>query len=161
MTKEKKSAETLQFLSGEINLLHELQPLWEELNEHHQRLSPHFAEEMARRTFAERCQFWLDEANNGQIKVDLVQDNHSPVAYCVTTLNQQLEGEISSLFIKESYRRDGIGDALMRRALAWLDSLGAKTRTIGVATGNEGAFAFCQRYGFYPRMTKLVQKESE
>lgn len=42
-------------------------------------------------------------------------------------------------------------------AITWMDEMGAHTKTVSVAVGNEKAFSFYERFGFYPRKTLLEQ----
>jgi diamine N-acetyltransferase len=39
-----------------------------------------------------------------------------------------------------------------------MDEHGAERKIIGVAVGNEEAFGFYEKFGFYPRVTILRQK---
>jgi ribosomal protein S18 acetylase RimI-like enzyme len=45
----------------------------------------------------------------------------------------------------------------MRRVLAWMDENGTVTKIVEVAAGNEQAFGFYNRYGFFTRKTVLKQ----
>jgi len=46
----------------------------------------------------------------------------------------------------------------MNRALSWLESRNAATVIVEVAVGNEPAFEFYERYGFYLRIITLKRK---
>jgi len=61
------------------------------------------------------------------------------------------------VFVNPAFRGLGVGDALMRKALAWMDKQGAVDKIVEVGVGNEQAFGFYSRYGFYPRKTVLKQ----
>jgi ribosomal protein S18 acetylase RimI-like enzyme len=39
-----------------------------------------------------------------------------------------------------------------------MDSCGAERKRVSVGNGNEAAWAFYKKFGFYPRMTILEQK---
>ena len=79
-----------------------------------------------------------------------------PVGYCVSTVSEG-QGEIDSIYIEEAYRHSGIGDNLMKKAIAWMDKLLITNRIIEVGAGNEEVFRFYARYNFYPRVTILKQ----
>ena len=55
-------------------------------------------------------------------------------------------------------RDKSIGTELMDRALSWLESHNADTLIVEVAVGNEAAYEFYAKYGFYPRLTTLKRK---
>ena len=96
------------------------------------------------------------------MRIDLARDIKTDklIGYCVSTVNQDKQGEIESIYIEKDYRRRGIGGNFMKKALAWMDGLSVTKRVIGVAAGNEEAFPFYARYGFYPRVTILKQVEA-
>ncbi len=79
------------------------------------------------------------------------------IGYCISTVNKELIGEIDSLFVEKEYRKYGLGDQLMNRALDWLNNNKVKTKIIGVAEGNENVLEFYKRYGFYKRRVILEQ----
>jgi ribosomal protein S18 acetylase RimI-like enzyme len=79
------------------------------------------------------------------------------VGYLVSSLSAERIGVVESVFVSEGYRRLGIGEALMRRALAWMDQNGAVEKTLEVTVGNEPVFGFYGRFGFLPRQTLLKQ----
>jgi diamine N-acetyltransferase len=80
------------------------------------------------------------------------------VGYCVSSLSEDKTGEIESIFLENGYRSQGIGTDLMLRALAWMDKDGATRKRVSVGNGNEEAWKFYEKFGFYPRMTVLEQK---
>jgi len=153
---------TIEFLEGDGNLLARVEPLWVKLNQHHAAYSAHFADWFARRTFAQRRASLCDKTHVA-LRVDLVKEAEAgqTVGYCVASVSEARVGEIDSLYVEPAYRGQGIGDSLMKRALAWLDSQGVTAKQLGVAVGNERVLAFYARYGFYPRLTILLQKPNE
>lgn len=62
------------------------------------------------------------------------------------------------MYVDEKYRGSNIGDYFMKKSLLWMEQHGVKDIRIGVAAGNEMAFSFYARYGFYPKTTILAQK---
>jgi len=83
------------------------------------------------------------------------------IGYCVSSLDMDKTGEIDSIFVASAYRGKGVGDALIKDALAWMDGKGVETKTVAVGAGNEQAFGFYERYGFVPRKTVLEQAHSK
>lgn len=149
----------LEYIEGSKELLDLVQPLWEKLNRHHKIHSNYFPEKFSQQTFAIRKNKFMCE-DNLDVKIDLVKDKETEiyVGYCISTVNREGIGEIDSLYIEKEYRKFGLGDQFMVRALAWLDHKQVKTKIIGVAEGNEAALDFYKRYGFYTRRTILEQK---
>jgi diamine N-acetyltransferase len=103
----------------------------------------------------------VDKSRGGALRIDLARDRKTEeyIGYCVSTLTGEKLGEIESIYIEPPYRRSRIGDSLMQKALRWMDENQVKRKIVGVAEGNESVFAFYRRYGFYPRITVLEQKE--
>lgn len=147
------------YVEGGVEILDLVAPLWEELNRHHQALSDHFSEAIAERTFAARREELVKKISDGRLRVDLAKTGAGDcIGYCIATVDGSRTGEIDSIFVQPSFRNRRIGDALMRRALKWMDSAGAQSRIAEVAWGNEQVRSFYRRYGFLPRSVRLVQK---
>ena len=140
--------------------LDEIKPLWEMLNHYISTISPHFGDLVLMRTFAARKGELQEKSLRGALRLDLARDASTGqvIGYAVTTLSEGGAGEIDSIFVQEAYRGTGVGNRLMKRALAWLDDSRAKTKTIAVSTGNEHVHGFYRRFGFLPRATMLMQK---
>lgn len=150
----------LEFISGGKDLLELVQPLWEKLNKHHENNSSYFSEKYRKQTFDTRKSKFISD-NNLEIMIDLIKDMEKNIyiGYCISTINKEMIGEIDSLFIEKEYRKFGLGDNLMKRALSWLDSKHAKTKIIAVAEGNENVVEFYKKYGFHKRRIILEQKK--
>lgn len=147
-----------QFVTGGIELLDFVQPLWESLNEHHEINSSYFKENFINFKFQVRKNKFLKNSDL-EIKVDLIKalDKELYVGYCISTINKESIGEIDSIFVEKEYRKYGLGDKLMVRALEWLNSNQVKTKIIGVAEGNEDVLEFYKKYGFYKRRVVLEE----
>lgn len=139
-----------------------IQPLWERLRDHHAAVSGHFAEQIRKNTFESRSEELLSKAAQGRLHLVLARDALSGelAGYCVSTVTATAGyvGEIDSIYIRDEYRGQGAGDALMRQTLGWLRELRADPIRISVLFGNEGAIRFYERYGFYPRAYVLQNK---
>ena len=149
----------ITYVHGDEALLDEIYPLWESLNVHHLGLSRDFKQYYKDLNFAERKAGLLKKAKSAQMRVDLALDEDSGrnVGYVVSSVNEAKTGEIESMFVDEKFRGLGIGEALVKRALAWMDKKGAESKIVEVAAGNEQAFSFYRRFGFVPRETVLKQ----
>jgi GNAT superfamily N-acetyltransferase len=137
--------------------------LWEKLNEHHRARSPHHAGHFSSMTFNTRKKGLLQKTEKGFLRIDIAKDVETGnlVGYCITSVTEDKQGEVESIFVESDYRRHGIGDNFMKKALKWLDSMSISKRIISVAIGNEETFPFYAKYGFYPRVTILRQVETE
>lgn len=147
------------YTSGDKTLIDRVKPLWQELNKQHLSLSPYFKDYYRTLTFEDRKRVILQRAWGGDVKVDLAMDGSVLVGYCVSSIDKWLTGEIDSIFVDPNYQGQGIGTTLMRKALLWLDSKGAKKKIVSVAVGNEQAWEFYAQFGFLPRRTLLEQKK--
>lgn len=147
-----------EFVTGSVELLDYVQPLWEKLNKHHESKSIYFKDKFKNLNFDVRKGKFVND-NNLEVKVDLIKDleTNAYIGYCISTVNKELIGEIESLFVEKEYRKYGLGDQLMNRAIEWLDNAEVKTKIIGVAEGNEDVLDFYKRYGFYKRRVILEQ----
>lgn len=143
---------------SEIDLI---RPLWEQLNAHHHAGALRFRDHYERMTFEDRRLHFLSCHESGNLRIDLAMDPETGryVGYCVSSLTPERNGEIESLFVEPGYRSQGIGTALVTRALAWMDGCGAERIRVVVGDGNEPSFAFYEKFGFFPRMTVLEQKK--
>jgi diamine N-acetyltransferase len=130
--------------------------LWEKLRAYHAPL----LDETPPFLFEPRKQEILGKAAAGKLRIELVSvaSHTTDIAYCITTMSADGCGEIESMFVEEHFRGCGVGSELVSRALAWLDSVGASSKVVTVAHGNERALAFYQRFGFQARTILLKQK---
>ncbi|OPY28955.1 MAG: putative acetyltransferase [Methanocella sp. PtaU1.Bin125] len=145
----------VMYLELGADYLDMIRPLWEGLNEHHLVRSPNFRQHYEQMTFEVRKR---DLLKKPQLRVILAAEEGRPIGYCVCTIDGET-GEIDSIFVEEAYRRSGIGEELMRRAIAWLDAGNARKKIVAVAAGNEAAIPFYESFGFLPRMTVLQMSE--
>ncbi len=134
-------------------------PLWEKLRAHHaaRARSPDQAEHFAHMTFDTRKKGLLEKARKGALHLYLALDSqrNQIIGYCVSTVSEDKQGEIESIFVEAGYRRQGVGGSLMQQTLKWMDSLRVASMTIEVASGNEEVLGFYGRYNFYPRTLVL------
>jgi ribosomal protein S18 acetylase RimI-like enzyme len=145
-------------ISGGVELLDEIQSLWQKLNQHHAAVSPHFPADFQAKTFASRKQALLEKYANGVMRVDIAIFQAKSIGYLVSAIRADGVGEIESIYVDDGFRGQSIGEELMQRALDWLDEHHVHTKVIAVAAGNQRAYKFYARFGFYPRVVMLKQK---
>lgn len=149
----------ISFVSGGVELLEQVGPLWTELRDFHARVPGPFSNEIAARTFDDRAVGWVKAEERGEeVLVDLAWAVESPVGYCVSTIDESgSSGVIDSLYVVEAHRGRGIGERLMRRALHWFDDNDVRERAVEVLVGNDRALGFYARFGFAPRTVVMRQ----
>jgi len=150
----------IKYTHGNETLLDQIKPLWEGLNEHNLILSPYFKQHYQTFTFEARKTDLLKKvAAQAQIRIDIAIDKTTiqPVGYIVSSMTKEKTGEIDSIFVTPNYQGFGIGDALMKKALAWMEKKNVDTKILEISIGNEQTLGFYSRYGFYPRKILLKQ----
>jgi diamine N-acetyltransferase len=154
-----KGVKNIGFITGGAELLPRIRPLWEALNRYHGESSTHFTEEFAGFDFSFRERRLVEKSRRGELMVELAAEPSAGyVAYCVSSVSRDGDGEIDSIFVDERFRGRGLGSGLMRRALEWMDASGATSRTVVVAEGNERAHGFYRKFGFLPFSATLARK---
>jgi ribosomal protein S18 acetylase RimI-like enzyme len=162
--KRMKNTSNIIYTETDARDLDLIGPLWRKLIKHHkERALKVFSRHYDRINFDVRKKQLLEKSGNGAILIDLARDGNTGalIGYCVSTVSEKKQGEIESIYIEAGYRRNSIGDNLMKRALKWLDARSVTKKIIGVAAGNEGVFAFYRRYNFYPRVSILEQVDTK
>jgi len=143
---------------GNESLLSEIENLWKSLNDIHNDKTLCFKEHFENMTFEMRKEDLLKQAQKGELSIILVRNiDNKVIGYCVSSLVNRI-GEIESICIDKEYRKRGIGDILMEKALHWIENKKPNKIFVMVAVGNEEVYGFYKKYGFYPRITKLEMK---
>lgn len=145
----------MEFITGGIELIDKIEPLWLQLNLHHASISPFFENDFKQFTFENRKHLLQQKAHTGSLMICIFCSDDTPQGYCIASI-EGTEGEIDSIFIAEKFRALGIGRQLMEHALTWLHDHAIVRIKVGVAYGNERAFSFYQKFGLYPRVTYLM-----
>ena len=148
--------DNFEFINGGIEILDIVQLLWEKLNKQHGNLSTYFQHQFRENNFENRKSKFVSKSTIA-INVDLIKRNELYIGYCISTINSDSVGEIDSLFIEEEYRKLGLGDKLITRALEWLNSNNVKSKIIAVAEGNEAVLEFYKKYNFNKRIVILQE----
>ncbi|MHC1683556.1 MAG: GNAT family N-acetyltransferase [Clostridiaceae bacterium] len=148
------------FIVGNEGLLDYVKPLWEELNQHHKLKSSNFKSHHTNMTFQDRKEKFYNLLDKCELRVELAKDSEKDkfIGYCISSFEENIVGEIESIFVMKEYRGNGIGEKFMKNALNYMDKVNCVKRKIAVAEGNENAFGFYSKFGFYPRLTILEQK---
>ena len=157
---ENDGGKGIEYLEKNRDDLDIIRPLWEKLNAHHITVSKYFKDSRTATTFDMRKKQLMEKSYQGTLRIDLARDaiTKEYIGYCVTSVDQEKQGEIESIYVEKDYRLSGIGDSLITRALRWLETVTVKKTILSVAEGNEGVFAFYRRHDFYPRVTVLMHK---
>lgn len=156
------------YLTGSVELLDEVQPLWEQLAQYHASKTKVFTGRYQSFGFERRRRMFIALAQSGKLRVDLAQVHNSSasiksiqsIGYCVDSIWTKFDrtiGEVESLFVEPAYCGRGIGGQLMRLALEWFEKHKVETRILYVAEGNEDVFDFYRRFGFFKHSTLLEQ----
>ncbi len=139
--------------------LHLIKQLWIQLNDIHKQDSTHFKDNYNNLTFEERS-LKFSEIDSKKIKIDVLIIETQYVGYCISTINDN-GGELDSLFIDPGYRKNGEGHKLVERSISWLKNNNCPKIQVSVAEGHESVFSFYKKFGFYPKITQLVLKETK
>lgn len=153
----------IQYIETDQQGLDLIKPLWQQLVEHHKARSLIFYDDYAKITFATRKKQLLKKSRANTIRIDLAKDVNlgELIGYCVSTISEERQGEIDSIYIKPDYRRFGIADNLMKRALHWMDEQFITKRILIVAAENEEVLGFYSKYSFHPRSIVLEQVQTK
>jgi ribosomal protein S18 acetylase RimI-like enzyme len=159
VSEDMRNKPKIKYVCGNEALLDSIRLLWQILNQNHLDLSPYFKQDYVEMNFEKRKASLLKKAVSAELRVDIAVDviTGQNVGYCVSSINEEKTGEIESIFVASNYRGWGIGDSLMRTVLTWMDEKGTLAKIVEVAAGNEQAFSFYNRYGFFTRKTVLKQ----
>jgi len=149
----------VRYEAGGSDKLDQVEALWLNLNQHHVVRSPHFSEVYASKTFDTRKKEILSKGKKGIIRTDLAYESETGVmvGYCISIIHADNVGEIESLVVLKESRGMGIGESLMQRSMKWMEEHKVKRKRLEVYFGNEEAFAFYKRFGFFPKYTVLEQ----
>ena len=159
MVKKTANVPKIRYEQGDQSMLDQIKVMWEGLNQRMGERSIYFKQHFMSMTFEKRKADLLAKAAQGLMRVDLAVDDATgeAVGYLVSSFTLQTIGTVESIFVCEAYRGIGVGDGLMKSALAWLDQNGAVEKVLEVTVGNEQVYGFYGRYGFLPRQTLLKQ----
>ena len=141
--------------SGGFELLSEVELMWYELKDHHSSIDQEFYD-LSTPTFELRMKGLKEKGTD--ILVDIVREKVSDlqIGYCFSIIDKMNMGEIESLFIREEFRRSGLGTALVERAISWMDEHRVVAKKLSVRSGNREAIDFYRSFGFQSRVQELM-----
>ncbi len=131
-----------------------IRPLWEELNNLHGQVSTHFKDHFESFTFEKRFE---QIQNKDAFVVLAAKEGSSYTGYCIASVENKI-GEIDSIYIKPTNRKNKLGETLLSSAELWLKSKNVVKILVSVAEGNESVFHFYNKQGYYQRYTVLEKK---
>jgi diamine N-acetyltransferase len=145
-------------ITGGLELLPQVKPLWEGLREHHSKISKDFSESIRKRNFSDRIADFEEKVSDHIFRIELIKliDARPPIGVSISSLSNNFVGEVESIFIEETYRGLNIGDLLMKNALDWMNENNVKSKKISVVAGN-AVLEFYEKYGFKVRSLILQQ----
>lgn len=128
-----------------------VKPLWEELNSYLHSGSSHFKDELAKRTFSERINSYMEKANAAPYLIQVVSIDEKLIGYALASIDGEHVGEIDSIYIKQEFRKRKIGDTLVQNMLEFFDQNKTKYDRLNITEGNFGVEEFYNRFGFQTR----------
>jgi ribosomal protein S18 acetylase RimI-like enzyme len=149
----------VSLIIGGAELLDRIAPLWHELRGHHASLDPTWRDGLLAANFDDRKAGLIAKSAGGALLVLLAVAGHDTnhiVAYCVSTITNSGDGEVDSLFVTESHRRRGIGEALMSRSMSWLHERAPRSIAVEVMACNHDALRLYERWGFHARTVRML-----
>lgn len=151
MTKKYEAASNIEYIEINEKDVDIIGPLWERLIEHLRVNSKYFSERLSQHSFHTRKKDIFEKAKSGAVRIDLARDlaRNQFIAYCISSITKENEGEIDSIYVEDNYRRLGIGDCFMKKALSWIDAQSVETKKIVIVSGFEKVIAFYSRYGLF------------
>lgn len=141
---------------GSFELLDRVEELWYELNSYHEINSKYFKEKFISFDFDKRRNIFKEK--NIWIKMVVDKETKIDLGYIIASIDKNNIGEIESIYLKSSLRGMQIGELIMNDGLTWMKSNNPKNIVVGVSYGNERAFKFYEKFGFYPKVTLLGEK---
>ena len=104
-----------------------------------------------------------DQSYWKNLKIFLAKDlsTKKEVGYCIATIDKNNIEEIDSIYVEPDYRKNGLGENLMRKALDWMESKQVRSKKLIVAVGNEDVFNFYKQFNFYPCSITLEEKDDQ
>lgn len=134
-----------------------IKPLWEKLNLQHREGARYFGEQYMTFTFEKRCEKFRSVPEE-DLRIAIVQAEGVVAGYCIATIEKDT-GEIDSLFIEQAYRGCGFGRTLVKDCILWFGQRTCERIVVTVADGNDAAFGFYEKCGFFPLLTYLQMKK--
>ena len=152
----------IEIIAGELSKIDVIRPLWEDLLAYNSALHRGCYGYLLHKSWVEKKEEFKKRSEEGFVKFDLVKAADSIVGYCISTMSKALEGEIVSLYLRQKFRRNGIGTRLVSDHLQWLRANNAKHIYLYVHPCNVDAIQFHWTFGFFsnsPLMELCAREE--
>lgn len=146
--------------SGGIELLPRVEALWYELKQHHRTIDPGFPD-LSTPSFEMRKSGLKEKAKELLVDCVVRKSDRLEIGYCFSIIDRSVVGEIESLYVREPFRGQGIGNDLVMRALLWMDQKCATAKRVSVLSGNREAIKFYEQFGFRSRVQELMVPTNE
>ncbi len=134
--------------------------VWKEFMDFHSDINPHFRRgktgDVAFRKYlrdimtSPETVVFVAVDGKKMVGYALLQIRTPPPVYDTATF-----GLLSDMAVAGEYRRQGIGEKLLKRSLAWFRSKGVTWIELSVITGNEVGGSFWAKHGFKELMRRL------
>jgi diamine N-acetyltransferase len=149
----------IEYSTGGKEELDLVRPLWRRLRAHHAAVSPEFSDQLLSVSFESRRRDLLKKSDGGYLRIDFAREGKTGelAGYCVSSVTRDGQGEIDSIFVNQECRSCGVGEILMKSALAWMDGLQVQKKMLAIIVGNEKVQRFYARFGFRTRSLIMEQ----
>jgi len=149
--------------TASVEDLDAVEPLWNALQEHHQRITPQLDPQTPKRNLADawrvrRSKYvrWLEDPETFFV---IAEDASGPIGYAFVTIGPghaawatgERAAELETLSVLPGNRGNGIGAALLEAAWERLAELGIDDMSITATETNLDAHRFYERQGFNQR----------
>ena len=151
-------SQTFRIRSGGPELIELTEPLWQKQKAYHLVIDQINSESYLDLSFEERMEKIREKGE--RLTTLLAEDAETGllIGYSLATINAAGLGEIDSVFVEEDRRGKGIGTALIKATLQWMEENKAQKTKIHVLDVNQSAFSLYCTLGFEPRLIEMIHK---
>ena len=90
-------------------------------------------------------------------KISVCKEKDAIIGYCISTVIDDI-GEVASLHVDKSKRRNGIGELLVSNHLEWMRARKCMKIGLTVSQENVSAIGFYKKLGFFPNTLYMQQQ---
>jgi ribosomal protein S18 acetylase RimI-like enzyme len=137
----------ITYKTGSIELIDEIESLWEAQRDYHGDVSTYFGDKFYSLKFDARKRSLTEEEKE---KFLIIAYDENPIGYCISTVDKKKSAEIFSLYVNPKYRGQKIGEKIMDTSMAWIYEKEPSKIHLSVAIGNESVMKFYEKFGFRP-----------
>lgn len=147
---ERSNLEEVSFLSGGIELLSKIILLRKKLLAHHRCLSLDFNKDLDGISVPESHSNLAEYGQKDNLLIEIAMLGDFEVGYCVSFIDENMAGEIYSLYADDGNRGKGIAGELIKQALAWFrEKQVAEVKAEKLLESKETA-RLCRQFGIEP-----------